>query len=116
MAILLIMTFSGQMVVQASLMIRYMLQYEYYAEQLCENKNSSELNCQGTCALSQQMIQATQSSAEDSEQIPVEDVTWICFALDQDYAPYLIAKTIQSEGIAQTENPFCSLAVPPPRD
>lgn len=113
---LLIMTFSGQMVVQASLMIRYVVQFEYYAEELCVNKDRSELNCQGSCALSQQMIQATKSSPEDSEQIPVEDVSWICFPLDPEYAPYLIANPIQPEGIAQTENPFCSLAVPPPRD
>jgi hypothetical protein len=55
------------LVVQPSIpLAQYLIQKEYYAEKLCENKSKPQLRCEGKCALKKQLLQAEKKSEDES--------------------------------------------------
>ncbi len=54
-SILVVFSLILQVVAKASLLTYYFVNKRYYTEVLCENKDKPQLNCNGTCVLSQQL-------------------------------------------------------------
>jgi hypothetical protein len=50
----------------------YMLRYQTYSEELCENKNQPELQCHGTCQLAQ-ILQLEEESSSNQPALPLSE-------------------------------------------
>jgi len=68
----LIVLISAPIVVKVSLVAKYILEYQHYAYELCENVDNQTMNCNGTCHLAKELKQA-----ENSDQKPNLPVTEI---------------------------------------
>ncbi|MDZ7847877.1 MAG: hypothetical protein U5L96_14585 [Owenweeksia sp.] len=49
-------------------MAGYEINYDYYAKELCENKNSPEMHCQGKCFFAKQL--ALEENGQDNSEAP----------------------------------------------
>lgn len=50
------------------IVFRYLAQFNYYAQVLCENKDKPELNCNGKCALMKEL--AAEKESNDMPRVP----------------------------------------------
>ncbi len=49
---------------KVGILVNYMVQYNYYVNVLCENKDVPELQCNGKCHLAEELKEAENPSAE----------------------------------------------------
>ncbi|MFN3916539.1 MAG: hypothetical protein ACK4K0_02250 [Flavobacteriales bacterium] len=68
-SILLVIALSFPFGMKTALVLNYLTNTNYYSTELCENKNTPELNCNGKCHLSKE-IRAIERSAEDVPGLP----------------------------------------------
>ncbi len=60
----------------------YIVNYDYIANVLCENKDKPQLNCDGKCYLAKQLAKETEDDGKnpfEQRRISVEQVQPICF-------------------------------------
>lgn len=57
----------------------YVLNYEYIISELCENKATPELNCNGKCHLEKELAKAAETNSENSDKKIVFQHTEIVF-------------------------------------
>ena len=69
-AILLLLTVVAPALLKFSSVVNYMVEYDYYVNVLCENKDQPELKCNGTCHLAKEIKQAEE--ANTPPELPVE--------------------------------------------
>ena len=80
--------------------LNYLIQKDYYANTLCENKSRPSLKCQGKCALKKQIAQAeSQHSQQQSTEIEIEFSTPIphCSKQFLIFSQQLISSPIPSD-------------------
>lgn len=56
-------------------MTNYLVQYNYYAEVLCENQDKPEMECNGKCALMQELDKAEDGNQTQAPALPKLKVT-----------------------------------------
>ena len=54
-SIALLFCFLTPLFLKVGILINYLVQYKYYVEVLCENKNKPELKCNGKCHLAKEL-------------------------------------------------------------
>ena len=52
------------------IMTNYLVQYNYYAEVLCENRDKPEMECNGKCALMEELDKADAGNSEQAPSFP----------------------------------------------
>ena len=52
------------------IMTNYLVQYNYYAEVLCENQDKPEMECNGKCALMQELDKAEDGNSDQAPSYP----------------------------------------------
>ncbi len=66
-AIVLVGLLLTPLFLRCGIMLNYLLQYQYYVEVLCENRDKPELECNGRCAL---MTELNQLESPDDQSTP----------------------------------------------
>jgi hypothetical protein len=70
-AIALLVVLSGPVLVKTGVVLDYWMNYTYYKEVLCENKDIPMKNCNGKCAVSKQIKKAEDAKSQAESNLPM---------------------------------------------
>lgn len=68
-SILLLLSLSIFGILRGAILVNYVLDYDYYVKEACENKDKPQLKCKGKCKLDKQLAQFGQSQDQDKDQL-----------------------------------------------
>ncbi len=74
-ALLFLLLTVTPLLLRFSIMTNYLVQYNYYAEVLCENQDKPEMECNGKCALMQELDMAEDGNQTQAPALPKLKVT-----------------------------------------
>lgn len=63
-ALILLMTLLVPVGLKVAMVADYVVRYDYYANELCENKDQPALKCHGTCQLNDNLKQVSEQKSE----------------------------------------------------
>jgi len=69
-ALLFLLLTVTPLLLRFSIMTNYLVQYNYYAEVLCENQDKPEMECNGKCALMQELDKADDGNSDQAPSYP----------------------------------------------
>ena len=69
-ALLFLLLTVTPLLLRFSIMTNYLVQYNYYAEVLCENQDKPEMECNGKCALMQELDKAEDGNSDQAPSFP----------------------------------------------
>lgn len=67
----------------------YAMNYEYIAEQLCENRDKPELHCNGKCHVAKEVQTQSDKEKQEGTKERVQSVDWSCLLLMSQLEPVL---------------------------
>jgi hypothetical protein len=97
-------------------LVNYAVQFDYYASELCEEKNMEESSCNGSCQVSQE-LRSSSSDTEQKEapQVSLEELNYtISEKLVSPY-PRFVLKFTSNWFQTMMEDGVTDVLVPPPR-
>lgn len=68
-SILVLLSFSLFGFFRGAILVNYVINYDYYSNQACENKDKPQLQCKGKCQLDKQLAAVGQSQPNDADPI-----------------------------------------------
>ncbi len=71
---ILILSLLLPMSVKLGVITNYFVQYDFYTNELCENKDNTELQCNGKCALMKDLQSVDNTSSSEEEPVLPETV------------------------------------------
>lgn len=74
-ALLFLLLTVTPLLLRFGIMTNYLVQYNYYAEVLCENQDKPEMECNGKCALMQELDMADDGNQPQAPSLPKLKVT-----------------------------------------
>ena len=74
-ALLFLLLTVTPLLLRFGIMTNYLVQYNYYAEVLCENQDKPEMECNGKCALMQELDKAEDGNQTQAPVLPKLKVT-----------------------------------------
>ena len=69
-ALLFLLLTVTPLLLRFSIMTNYLVQYNYYAEVLCKNQDKPEMECNGKCALMQELDKAEDGNSDQAPSFP----------------------------------------------
>ncbi len=66
----MILTLTTPFVFKSAIVGHYLLNQNYYATELCENKDNVQKNCNGLCQLNQELSSDTKSENQTPQELP----------------------------------------------
>jgi hypothetical protein len=69
-ALLFLLLVATPLLLRFGIMTNYLFQYNYYAEVLCENQDKPEMECNGKCALMQELDAAEDGNSNEAPVFP----------------------------------------------
>ena len=103
-SIALLICFLTPLFLKVGVCVNYVVQYKYYVEVLCKNKNKPEYKCNGKCHLAKELINIDEDPVKPEFPQKLKDKKEDVF-LKNDWFVFAYFKVIQNENIYTIFNP-----------
>jgi hypothetical protein len=112
-AMLFLLLIATPLLLRFGIMSNYIIQFDYYANVLCENQNRPEMECNGKCALMQELEAAEDGNTNEAPVFPNLKVSEIPAIVPDLFESYCFIQDIESELFQSVFNdlPFMAIQV-----